>query len=477
MATSRDQTSIEGALYDLVARGEKDKYFIKDEKDAAHPFQWTYNRWPATLPEHRYTNPLNEVKFGSRCEFEFDLPGDVLMEATLQIELPSWIPAEMRARNNTSQTYETDTDNRVYGYVRAVAYFLFERIELYQDNVLIQEVSGDSLYFASLNKSSWNQGYLYQQLAGDHDGSDLAIQRNAQPGQLSLTLPIPGCMSPGDQGLPLCGLRQQNFRLRLTLRPLEKLVETNDSEVFNPAPWNVNYTQINPDLGTTLTAAAVPLVDIGQPQIKLKTKQLYLLNDARYQLGNETIEIPYIRYFDNAYSGNALDYAPIPKGGTATLSQWQDATYTVERMFTYFRNTIELEKNRLWNIRNTINTRGDFYNSIQLTIAGQLREGAWPSFVWEQVIPHAKEDRYGVRHLPEMNWARGWRIDDMPPILREPTGGINFSTADRPTYLINLTDIEENPCLGYKQMQQTTCCESWALYKIEKGRGSLKYNN
>lgn len=476
MATTRDQTSIEGALYDLCARGQKDLYFIKDEKDAVHPFQWTYNRWPASLPEHRWTNPLNQVKFGSRCEFEFDLPGDVLMEATLQIELPSWLPPEMRAHNNTTVTKEAGTADRVYGYVRAAAYFLFERIELYQDNVLLQEVSGDTLYFASLNKSSFNQGYLYQLLAGDHDGSALAIQRNATPGQLSLTLPIPGCMSPGDQGLPLCGLRQQNFRLRLTLRPLQQLVECNDPAVVNPAPWDVSFTQIHPTLGT-ITAPAVPLDDIGQPIIKLKTKQLYLLNDARYQLGNETVEVPYIRYFENRYSGNALDYAPLAKGGTATLSQWQDATYTVERMFTYFRNTIELDKNRLWNITNLANPSGNFYNSIQLTIAGQLREGPWGPSVWEQVVPHAKEDRYGVVHLPEMNWARGWRIEDMPPTLREPTGGINFSTADRPTYLIGLTDIATNPCLGYKQMQQVTVCESWALYKIEKGRGRLKYNN
>jgi hypothetical protein len=37
-AGTRNQTSIEGGLYELVARGEKDKYFIKDDKEALHPF-------------------------------------------------------------------------------------------------------------------------------------------------------------------------------------------------------------------------------------------------------------------------------------------------------------------------------------------------------------------------------------------------------------------------------------------------------
>jgi hypothetical protein len=75
MATStRNQTSIDGSLYELAARGVKDTYFIKDDKDAVHPFQWTYDRWPASLPENRLTNPLNQPRWGQRCEFEFDFP-------------------------------------------------------------------------------------------------------------------------------------------------------------------------------------------------------------------------------------------------------------------------------------------------------------------------------------------------------------------------------------------------------------------
>jgi hypothetical protein len=40
-----------------------------------------------------------------------------------------------------------------------------------------------------------------------------------------------------------------------------------------------------------------------------------------------------------------------------------------------------------------------------------------------------------------------------------------------------LTDIAINPTLRYKQMQMNSCCESWALYKIQKGKGQLQYYN
>ncbi len=476
-AVTRDPTSIEGALYELVARGVKDQYFLKDDKDAVHPFQWTYDRWPASLPEIRSTNPLNQPRWGQRLEFEFDLPADVLTEATLVIDMPTWVPPPLAQYNTKAVTYETGTADRVYGYVRGIAYFLFERIELYQDNVLLQEVSGDSLYFASLNKGSWNQGYLTQKLAGDHDGSALSIQRNATPGQLELPLPIPGCSTPGDRGLPICALRQQTFRLRLTLRSLESLVECSDASILHPKPWTVSFSQLNPSLGTIVTEPAIPLENIPPPQIVLRTKQLYLTNEARAALEKETAEIPYIRYFDNQFSANQLDYTPLDKGGTANLIKFLDATFTVERTLSYFRNSTDLMKNRLWVIENSEATNGSYYSSQFLTIAGQLREGTWEPSIWELVVPHAKEERYGATHLPLMNWTRGWRIDDMPSAVREPTGGINFSTADRPMITVALNNIAVNPVLRYKQSYLTVCCESWAIYKIEKGRGKLLYYN
>jgi hypothetical protein len=440
------------------------------------------------------------------------------METSLEITLPSWLPPEMVAYNNTSDTHvqHAPGNKTYYGYVNGIAYFLFEKIQIFQDKILLQEVSGDSLYVANLNKGSWNQGFLTQQLAGVHDGSYLSIMRNATPGPLKLQLPMIGCGWPGDKGLPLCGLRNQTFRLRLWLRPLEQLIEsvtitdTGDTDVivdppYNPGPyttsnppdyritpWGQTFTQDRDGI-PDVTAVAPPRSEMKQPTIILKTKQLYLLNEARDQLAKETIEIPYIRYFDNQFSINQLDYAPIDRGGAANIVKFLDANYTVERILTYFRNTTSIFRNRLWDFENsatktpvipppnnpTVGTlnNGQFYNSVQLTIAGQLREGPWDSDVWQQVMTDAKEERSLSRNICEMNWARGWRIDDMPPAAREPSGGINFTTADRPMLTVGLNDIITDPTLGYKQAQMVSCCESWALYRIRNGRGGLEYAN
>jgi hypothetical protein len=469
---TRHQTSAEGALYEIVARGVKDTYFIKDDKESTNPFDWRYSRWPSSIPEIRYTEPLNQPRFGQRCEWEFDLPADVLVEATLVIELPSWLPPELLPNNGKTDT--TDANGNTYGYVNGIAYFLFEKIEIYQDKILLQEVSGDSLYAARCTKSSWNQGFLTDTLAGIHNGSTLSIMRNATPGQLELPVPMMGCFLPGDRGLPLCGLRNQNFRLRVTLRKLEELVEAVDGVgvyLYNPKPWLQTFTQNTP--ATSITLPAVNRDSIGQPQIKLRTKQLYLPNDLRKEVAAERIEIPFIRYFDNIFSANALDYAPlaiVAGGGTAQIKRLLDADYTVERIVTYFRNSISFLTNQLWNFI-------PFSSSLELVIAGQSREGPWNDLIWTQLVADAKEERTPSQYVSIMNWSRGWRHEDETPGIREPTGGINFSTADRPTLNVTLTDIAVNLQLGYKQGYFTTSCESWAMYVIDKGRGRLEYAN
>ena len=469
----RSQTSAEGSLYELVARGVKDKYFIQDDKEAIHPFDWRYSRYPATLPEERWTVPLNPARFGGRCEFEFDLPGDVLMEATIVIELPTWLPPDF-----VKGVMTTDENGQVYGYTNGIAYFLFERIEIYQDKILLQEVSGDSLYAAALSKGTLNQAFLTQKLAGIHNGSPAGINANAFPTALELPLPMIGCSLPGDRGLPLCGLRDQSFRLRLTLRPLEKLIEStytinyDDVDRYSQlgiTPWNHSFRQNG---GPQLPA--IPRALIKQPVLSLRTKQLYLCNDDRVKLAMETVEIPYIRYFDNVFNINHSDYASVQNGAVATIVRYLDANYTVERIVTFFRNQGDSVLNRHWKFTNDASSDGQYYTNIQFTIAGKIREEAWPPSIWQTVVAHAKEDRSVSNGLAIMNWTRGWTIENF---IREPTGGINFTTADRPMLSIGLNDVFISPTLGYKQVYMHSSCESWAIYKIQNKRGGLEYAN
>ena len=221
--TDRPTTTLEGALYDLVARGKKDTFFIRDEETSLNIFDARYELGPTFIPELRTIVPRNRVQWGGVCEFEIEKSGDILIEPTLLINLPTWLPAVEAAQNNSTQIF--DTNAFTYGYVNGIAYFLFDKIQFYQDNILLQEYSGDALFAQRHMRGSYNSAFLEDALTGVHDGSVLSIQHAATGGPYRLRIPLPFCQHTDEGGLPLCATEKQQYRLRLTLRRLEDLVE------------------------------------------------------------------------------------------------------------------------------------------------------------------------------------------------------------------------------------------------------------
>ena len=196
--------SIEGALYELVARGNKDVYFIEDSKDANNLFDNRYGPFPPHIYEKRELPPLNAPDFGRSFEFQVEIAGDIIVEPTLLITLPTWYPQPQATRNPNSQITLASSDT-TYGWVNGIGYFMFEKIQLLQDNILLQEFSGDALWAVSRGRGSLNSRFLEDRLLGIHGGSALDVARNATPGVLRLPLPLFGCQSREEGGIPaLC---------------------------------------------------------------------------------------------------------------------------------------------------------------------------------------------------------------------------------------------------------------------------------
>jgi len=86
------ELSSEGSLYELVSRGNKDKYFISDTLTALSPFRNNYKRVPAFVHERRQIPPINNADFNKIIEFQFEVAGDIYTHPTLLIELPTWLP-------------------------------------------------------------------------------------------------------------------------------------------------------------------------------------------------------------------------------------------------------------------------------------------------------------------------------------------------------------------------------------------------
>jgi len=151
--------NIEGSLYELVARGNKDVYFIEDTKEAKNLFDNRYGPTPPHIHELRQMPPLNTPDFGRSCEFQIEMAGDAFIEPTLLIDLPSWLPSNIKG-------VVTDLSGNSYGYTNGIGYFLFEKIHFLQDNILIQEFSGDALWACSRTRGTLNSAFLEAKQTG-----------------------------------------------------------------------------------------------------------------------------------------------------------------------------------------------------------------------------------------------------------------------------------------------------------------------
>lgn len=470
----------EGALYELLARGNKDKYFISDTLTAQSPFRNNYKRVPAYVHELRKIPPTNNTDFGKTIEFNFEVAGDLYTHPTLLIELPSWYPNNQTyidLSNNTKPIYYNksvvyDISNNTYGYTSGIGYFLFEQIQIYQDQIMVQEFSGDALYATRLSRGSINSATLENELVGFHDGSDISISRNGTPNTLRLELPLIGCQHKDDGGFPSFAVRSQNFRLRCKLRNLEDLIESNDGQV-KPNPFSrTMYVQSYLNQIQKTEIQTLDRYNIGQPTIYLETRHIYVDPDTQKELVDSYLEYPFSRLYENIFYFNEKDYTPLARGALADTTKRIDAVHPASRIVFFLRQQSDLQKNKLWKISSDV-SNNEYYNNISLLIASRDRESLFPPLVWNVLTQHAKEDRYSGAGLGIMSWDLGDQKGRRAPFARQPEGSINFSTADRPTLYIELQQIAGSN----RNTEMRLIVDTWASYETEERRGNLKYAN
>jgi hypothetical protein len=505
-----NQSSGQGALFELVARGNKDTYFLKDSKESVFPYDASYESSAHHLAERKTMVPINGTAWGNTFEVEIDPYGDVMTECEFEIDLPTWIPdLPLLPSTSTSSLYKASTVNGLYpitsnglsyGYVNYVGYFLFEKIQFYQDQFLIQEWSGDGLLAKQLAEGSYNSSFLDQVVGGLNETIDpitnlptvRGLQLRATPGHLRIKLPLPGMQAPGDAGFPFVAMAWQKFRIKATLRKLEDLVVCSDSLIDkqNPSfyPWNVSQFQYQDSNGNSNTFTPIQL--LGNPTILLSTVQHYLPPRVQEELRSTPIQIPFRRQFENDFTFGELDYIPLDKGGTAAVTRRLDGRHPTEKIFWFFRTQNALDRNRLDDFHNDyfeVNPPtatqpypiypGAFYYAMKLVIAGRDRENLHEPFVWQDLCQLVKDEKASGLGIGEMKWSCGASYGTIYPAPRQPEGTINFTTADRPTLYLELANIVTNPWLAQRRSEFRVFTEGWDVYDVREGRGRMLFAN
>jgi len=468
----RPNTSAEGSLLELVARGKKDVYFMSSDKSAHVPFSYNIQTWPATIDETRQSQPLNTVDFGRSIEWEMEIFGDLLISASLVVELPSWLPLAIAPLNPVNIV--SDANNQTYGYTQGIGAFLFEQIQFYQDQLLLQEFSGDFLYSWFHFQSSLAQEALALKELGCHNGTPLDIQRNATPGKLTLRLPLIGCAHVDEGGFPFVSLPGQKFRIRCKLRRLEDLIESSSQQV-KPTPWTRTDLSVRDRNGKQTPFTPLTREQIGRPLITLETTQRYVRQDLQALLKQQRFEIPFLRPFENKLTLDPSDYIAVGNGGTSYVTKRIDGRHPSENLLIMFQSEYNVERNQLWNLKNPKGT-GEYYNKLQLLIAAKEREKAWDNKLWEHISPFIKAEKNPGIPVSWISFTVGPQYGNRPPEQRKPSGAVNFTSADKPTLWLDIIDTLPTS-IGQKRVTMRSISIGWGVYLIEDQRGTLMFGN
>ena len=436
MAAPTTIASAEGSLYELVSRGKKDVYFYQDELDSLNIFNSDYKPQTPWLSEIRRIPSRTAADFGRTVDFDIDVVGDLMTSATFLITLPSWLPPSVAAKAGRSTIQ--DASGVTYGYTNGIAYFLFEQIQIYQDTLLVQECSGDALWALGKLQGTYGQGYVVNAVTGTHNGTPLAIGRNAAPPTLRLSIPFIGCQQPSDAGFPLRALTAHTFRIRAKLRRAEDLVESsNPLQGPKPSPWGIQMTQQTSATGTPQTFTTLDRSAMAPLQLQLETTQVYTSQAIQESMKVTPSSIPFSRLYESNFTQSRQDYLGAIVGATSSVSRRLDGCHPAGRVLFFFRSKSDVDANRLWKVRNTATTPS-YYTSVSLLVAGQTREAPQTPLVWRDITSLAKEDCDAGTEISSMNWTLGDSVARHAGQDKQPEGSVNFSTADRPTFYIGL---------------------------------------
>jgi len=466
-------TSRSGGLMELVSRGKKDIFFTANPKVSF--FHGVYMRSVPFTKEIYVTQPRNAPDWGRWVDFDIDHRGDLAKYFFLRIQLPTWLPPLAVAANPTGIV--TDASGVTFGYTNSIGFQLINKIQVFQDQVLIHEYYGEYLTWRQRQKAETGPIFLMYDEVGSRVETPLAIGRSATLGELRVPIPVIGSEQLFEPGIPLVALSQQRWRIRIHLRKLNEVVVASDGRLL-PQPWGgkplrIQATQDGPIDTTQVT---LPLESVQPILITLESTQIYLPRDANLWLKSQTLRIPYtnIRHEEFTIEDNSFTAASPPYLATVQLPFTIDMIGSVSRMLVGLRSYAST----LAGQRSVLNASdgSEFLSSLRLNISNIDRIKQWETAVFREVTAFWKDIRIGLDFtfpIPQDIYIITFGAFD----TAQPAGTLQFTRAVLPVLYPILGPIPMDPRNNSRKTYLLTYGEAWNVFEISGGKGRMMFDD
>jgi hypothetical protein len=493
----------DGTLLDLVSRGKKDVYQLKDP--VRNWFGSPYTTRSPSTREIRLLYPENPPRFGQWFDVVLPPDGDILTSFDLRITMPTWLPPNIAALNNDTALYNVTVDSRPYavlaydyvgttadasgfkpyvhapyatqyGWCDAVANNLITQWALFVDNVMVLKGYGEfNTSFPDMDTTQL-QAPLLHMSTGRNSGSPDSIQRNATLPELVFRVPLPGCQTKGEKGLPICAFTNQKVYVRFWLQDKSRLVESYELEhdpSYNgnaiplplyensPAPWNGQKIYVN----GVYTADTLTEAQMGQPYIYARTSILNVGNELRKSLRAQQYEIRFRQQRRDYWTVSSQDFA-----AGVNYRRVIQLNGFFQSIFLYFRTVARTQQNKYTNIyptnpANQVLT--EWLSSLSLNVNGQDRIYPWAPKLVKTLANHTQLAR-------DVNVGLYYFIFGSSPD-NEPGGACNLARCQKAVINLSFQTIQPDPMSGSNTTYANLLGLSWNILDIRDGIAILRF--
>lgn len=498
----------DGALLELVSRGKKDAYQIQNPQHTWFGTPYT-SRSPSTR-EIRYLYPENQPRFGKWFDILIPPDGDILTSFDLRITMPTWLPPHIAAINTQTSAYKVEVDSQPYtvqtsqyvppppgdlqfpqsfsptplqyGWCDGVANYIVQRWALFVDNNMIVKGYGEFNNWYPDMETSHNMAPVIHASTGrlNESRTSSPLQANATLPELVFRVPLPGCQSKSDTGLPLCAFTNQRVYIRVWLLDKEALVQSSPlpsplpgqpapdpSSVVGtttlpmyelcPEPWGGRNIYVNGDLsGTTLPARTM-----GHPQIYARCSVLNVDNELRRSLQDKSQKFE-IRFQHQLRDDWTVDRF-VPGVNMRQLIQMNGL---FQALFVGFRSVARTQQNRYTDVAPP---SGDWLTALSLNVNGLDRILSWEPKKLKTLANNTQLKR-------DANIALYYLIFGIAPDF-EPGGACNLSRCQKALLNLTFQNILNDPITASNVTYGFAFGQAWNILDIENGIAMLRFPN
>lgn len=462
-------SSRSGGLLELVARGKKDIFFTSNPQVCF--FHSVYSRCSPFTKEIYLAKPRNNPEWGRYVDFDIEHRGDILHHLYLRIQLPSWLPATLTSINSTGLI--TDMSGVSYGYTNSIGFLLIDKIQYFNDNVLLFESYGTHMDWRLRQSYEFGKIGVLSNEIGYRPETSVGIQRSVG-GKLRVPIPMLGAQRLGELGFPLVALGRERYRIRVHLRPYTDIIVASDGRL-KPNPFG-KQLRVQAVQGGALDTSqhSLPPVCMKNLDISLESTYLYLPNDVNAWLKAATLRFPFRHVQQQIFTieDNIMN-AAASSGVAANFPLTLDYSGPVDRLLVGFRSEANTLSGQLTVL--TPPGGGTFITSMRLNIANIDRVKSWNIDVFRNVTSYWKNttpsfDTYGK---PQEVYTVSFGGFD----YNTPAGTLSFTRAVLPTLYLVLASTMYDPRTISRKVYAIVYAESWNIYEIGGGRGRLMFDD